>query len=227
VYILPRLAVLPGHEHKACPSVSLHCYRPALFLTNWISTVIPYDNIFNLGPSTNRCTFIQVTILALTPHSLTLSRAVPELGVGADGVLAFDYAVYALGSRLPEPLDLWGAHSLSFSSDCTSSSNSTCTSNFDANTVSGNHKPAILHAPYCGTKLEGIAWLKRKQCIVEEAASVLVVGGGALGIRECFFFCSLSCFLHLFLSIHFPIPLSDFSLSLHPVYACIACITSR
>jgi hypothetical protein len=113
---------------------------------------------------------------------------VPELGVGADGVLAFDYAVYALGSRLPEPLDLWGARSLSFSSDRTSSSNSTCPSNFDANTVNGNHKPAILRAPYGGTKAEGIAWLKRKQRVIEEAASVLVVGGGALGIRECLFY---------------------------------------
>ncbi|KAJ7793005.1 hypothetical protein B0H13DRAFT_2515478 [Mycena leptocephala] len=47
-------------------------------------------------PSTNdsknaRCT------LALTPHSLS-----------ADGV-CFDYAVYALRSRLPAPLDLWSA----------------------------------------------------------------------------------------------------------------------
>ncbi|KAJ7902417.1 hypothetical protein B0H13DRAFT_2513437 [Mycena leptocephala] len=120
--------------------------------------------IFNLGPSTNRCTFIQATILALTPHSITLSHVVPELGVGADGVLGFEYAVYALGSRLPEPLDLWGAHSLSFSSDCTSSSNSTCASHLDANAING--KPAI-----------------RKQRVVEEAASVLVVGGGALGIQ--------------------------------------------
>jgi hypothetical protein len=56
----------------------------------------------------------------------------------------------------------------------------------DANAING--KPAILRAPYGGTKAEGIAWLKRKQRVVEEAASVLVVGGGALGIRECFFF---------------------------------------
>jgi hypothetical protein len=48
-------------------------------------------------PSTNdsknaRCT------LALTPHSLS-----------ADGVLCYDYAVYALRSQLPAPLDLWSA----------------------------------------------------------------------------------------------------------------------
>ncbi|KAJ7932884.1 hypothetical protein B0H13DRAFT_2178780 [Mycena leptocephala] len=152
VYILPRLAVLPGHEHKA---------------------FIPYDNIFNPGPSTNRCTFIQATILSLGPHSLTLSRAVPELGVGADGMLCFDYAVYALGSRLPEPLDLWR-----------DSASGDAPGHFDAlRHPDGNGKPVVMHAPYGGTKPEGIAWLKQKQRIVEEAVSVLVVGGGALGIQ--------------------------------------------
>ncbi|KAJ7902414.1 hypothetical protein B0H13DRAFT_2274944 [Mycena leptocephala] len=159
VYILPRLAVLPGYEHKA---------------------FIPYDYIFNPGPSMNRCAFIQATILALTPHSITLSRAVPELGVGADSVLGFEYAVYALGSRMPEPLDLWD----------TSAASNTCTSHSDApphananNAINGHAKQAVMHAPYGGTKAEGIAWLKRKQRIVEEAVSVLVVGGGALGIQ--------------------------------------------
>jgi hypothetical protein len=139
----------------------------------------------------NRCTFIQATILALTPHSITLSRAVPELGVGADSVLGFEYAVYALGSRMPEPLDLWD----------TSAASNTCTSHSDVpphananNAINGHAKQAVMHAPYGGTKAEGIAWLKRKQRIVEEAVSVLVVGGGALGIRECFFMFSCSCF---------------------------------
>ncbi|KAJ7788844.1 hypothetical protein B0H13DRAFT_2299141, partial [Mycena leptocephala] len=160
VYILPRLAVLPGHEHKA---------------------FIPYDNIFNLRPSlpshslphhsrNAKCTFIQATILSLTPHSITLSRVVPELGVGRDGVLGFDYAVYALGSRLPEPLDLWGAPSsancnppsIALLPPCPNSSSSlTCV---DANAM--NDKSVVMHAPYGGTKPEGIAWLRRKQRVV-------------------------------------------------------------
>ncbi|KAJ7883589.1 hypothetical protein B0H13DRAFT_920548 [Mycena leptocephala] len=43
-----------------------------------------------------------------------------------------------------------------------------------------------LHAPYAygRTKAEGIAWLKRKQHVVEEAASMWVlVGVGSLGIQ--------------------------------------------
>ncbi|KAJ7843958.1 hypothetical protein B0H13DRAFT_2286495 [Mycena leptocephala] len=100
-------------------------------------------------------------LFGITPHSITLSCAVHELGVEKDGVLGFDYAV------------------------------STCTSHLDANGdapryANGiNGKPAILHAPYGGTRAEGIAWLKRKQRVVEDAAPVLVVGarGGALGSR--------------------------------------------
>ncbi|KAF7334733.1 Apoptosis-inducing factor B [Mycena sanguinolenta] len=36
---------------------------------------------------------------------------------------------------------------------------------------------------YGGTKRESIAWLKGKQRVIEDAGSVLVVGGGALGIQ--------------------------------------------
>jgi len=37
---------------------------------------------------------------------------------------------------------------------------------------------------YNGLKSEGCEWFKEKQKIVEAAPTVLVVGGGALGIRE-------------------------------------------
>ena len=59
----------------------------------------------------------------------------------------------------------------------------------------GNHLPEpidtwnpvnIAAEAYDGTKPQGIQWLKHAQKRVEAAPSVLVVGGGALGIRECF-----------------------------------------
>lgn len=87
---------------------------------------------------------------------MKLSRAFPEHGIDTD-TLHFDFAVYALGSHLPSPLNLWSA------------------------TLDG--KPP-LHA-YGGTKAESIAWLKDKQQTIEAAATVLIVGGGALGIRAC------------------------------------------
>ncbi|KAJ7909353.1 hypothetical protein B0H13DRAFT_2014367 [Mycena leptocephala] len=80
-----------------------------------------------------RRTFIQVTVLALT-----LSLAIPELGVGGDGVLCFDYAVYA-------PLDLWDTP---FSSTCTSTCTSSCTSHLDMRTrLSANRSLCTHHTP--------------------------------------------------------------------------------
>ncbi|KAF7310455.1 Glycoside hydrolase family 5 protein [Mycena chlorophos] len=134
VYILPRLAVLPGHEHKA---------------------FIPCDNIFNvetLDPT--RHIFLRATVLSFSSHSVKLSRAFPELGFPSN-TLEFDFAVYALGSHLPSPLNLWSA--------------------------SPDGKPCPR--PYDGDKSEGIAWLKRKQAVIQAASSVLCVGGGALGIQ--------------------------------------------
>ncbi|KAJ7883587.1 hypothetical protein B0H13DRAFT_1890352 [Mycena leptocephala] len=139
------------HGITAHPKLSLSWVprmAPVLFLTNWMSTAIPYDNIFNLGPSMKdsknaRCTFIQATVLTLALHSLTLSCAVPELGVEKDGMLCFDNVVYTLGSRLPMPLDLWDYTSelyLHLTPGCEWDAPG------HANTING--KPAILHAPY-------------------------------------------------------------------------------
>lgn len=86
-------------------------------------------------------------VTAITPKFVTLSQAFPEHGIDSP-TLGYDYAIYALGSRLPEPLNLWGA------------------------------------ASYHGTKPEAIDWLKAKQKTIEGAGSILVVGGGALGIRK-------------------------------------------
>ncbi|KAJ7763430.1 hypothetical protein B0H16DRAFT_1661769 [Mycena metata] len=116
VYILPRLAVLAGHEHKACMPTS-----------------------------------------SLSTNSVTLSRAFPEHGIST--TLHFDYAVYALGSHLPPPLNLWHA------------------------TPDDKPTSTAVHTAYTGNKADSIAWLKGKQAVIEAAASVLVVGGGALGIQ--------------------------------------------
>ncbi|KAJ7187262.1 hypothetical protein C8R46DRAFT_936371 [Mycena filopes] len=143
VYVLPRLAVLPGHEHKA---------------------FIPYTNIFALPPASTHRTkhvFLTAHVRSLTPRAVVLSRAFPEHGIGEDGVLGFEYAVYALGSHMPPPLNLWGPT--------------------DRETKNENVRHATT--AYGGSKKEGIAWLKGRQATIAGAGSVLVVGGGALGIQ--------------------------------------------
>lgn len=95
---------------------------------------------------------------------MTLSRSFPEHDLPGN-ILHFDFAIYALGAHLPPPLDPWDAEAHSGSLDSLTS-----------NVVPGYH----------GRKDEAIDWLKRNQKRVEESASVLVVGGGALGIRMSF-----------------------------------------
>ncbi len=143
LYAIPRFAVLPEHAHKA---------------------FIPYDNIFG-GPSngqaaepatSSRQILLHAHVTSLQSHSLTLSRAFPQYGIEGDVPrLHFDYLVYALGSHLPAPINLWGPV--------------------------GDEMAPLLDV---GTKAGGIDWLKRFRSRIEQAGTVLVVGGGALGIRE-------------------------------------------
>lgn len=104
----------------------------------------------------------------MRPHYITLSKAFPEHGFSKG--IPFDFAVYALGSRLPSPLDLWGA------------------------TPDGHPVPKDCEIAesdmvvYLGEKREGCKWLAEKQKIIETAPTILVVGGGALGVRRGFIY---------------------------------------
>ncbi|KAJ3718165.1 hypothetical protein C8R42DRAFT_629344 [Lentinula raphanica] len=141
VYVFPRLAVLPGHEHKG---------------------FIPFNKL--LDPNRTRDLCLHATVRSVHPSYVVLDRSFPEKGIHTPEI-HFDYLIYALGSTLPAPLDLWGSHP-----------------------HSGRvGSPAKVHAsaskPYGGTKREGIAWLKAYQEVIEASESILVVGGGALGIQ--------------------------------------------
>ena len=88
-------------------------------------------------------------------------RASPEHSVaGADRALHSDYFLYARGCHLPALIDLWRP------------------------VADEDPEKADVLDVSRGTKEGGIAWLKKFQKRVERASSVLVVGGGALGIRE-------------------------------------------
>jgi hypothetical protein len=108
------MAVLPGHEHKACTLSSTFSIllRPAYS----ILPVIPYTNIFRPdGKDSNRDgnRLIHGVVTGLEPHSVHFK---PISDVAANGsaptepatqTITFDYLVYALGSRLPAPIDIW------------------------------------------------------------------------------------------------------------------------
>jgi apoptosis-inducing factor 2 len=144
LYALPRFSLLPEHGHKG---------------------FIPYTHIFDKPGADAKAqahhAFLQAQVTSLSPRSLTLSKSFPEYGVSEpEKKLDFDYLVYALGSHLPAPIDLWGP----------------------ADVEQELKKPI----QYDGTKAAGISWLKRFRSMIERVPSVLVVGGGALGIRKMF-----------------------------------------
>ena len=132
---------------------SLYVPNPRSLSSAENDAVIPYTRTFRSAAHIQ----LHARITALAPHCATLSTPFAEHGLS--DVLHFDYAVYALGSHLPSPINLWGAPP----------------------PVKG---AAAATAPYAGTKAESVAWLQQHQAAVEAASTVLVVGGGALGIRE-------------------------------------------
>lgn len=142
VYNFSRYAVLPGHEHKA---------------------FIPYNNIpYSSLSDIHSCSShvrVQATVTSIDNHRIILS---PNLQECQQSSLDFDYAIYALGSHLPSPIDLWNYQK-------------------EGGMKSSLEPPGIQQ--YGGTKSEGISSLRERQKRVEAATSVLVVGGGALGIQ--------------------------------------------
>ncbi|KLO16071.1 FAD/NAD(P)-binding domain-containing protein [Schizopora paradoxa] len=165
VYILPRLGVLPGHEHKAFIPYTRFFSPPSSPTPQDTST----DASDEPGPSTSRQSrprhlFLHASAIKLNEHSVTLDRAFPEHGLPSTEI-PFEFLVYALGSHLPAPIDLW-------------------TSDYGSDTEEEEEGSQRNEKPrYGGTKGEGIAWLKRFQDRVARSQNVLVVGGGALGVQ--------------------------------------------
>ncbi|KAL5501244.1 hypothetical protein ACEPAH_9631 [Sanghuangporus vaninii] len=158
LYVIPRFAVLSGHEHKA---------------------FIPYKRIFNpssasssdLPPPPPPHVVLHARVIGFSQHDVTIDRTFPELGFYSP-VIPFRYAVYALGNRLPAPIDLWSPEEAAVA----------------AQRGVGRAEDADVTAEpaqkeYGGTKQEAMAWLKRCQDRIRVADSILCVGGGALGIQ--------------------------------------------
>ncbi|KAF7799136.1 hypothetical protein EIP86_010367 [Pleurotus ostreatoroseus] len=135
--------------------------RVAVLPQHAYKAFIPYTSIFQgltepkpEDPQKSpRVVLLQAQVTGLSPHSVTLSKAFPKYGIETP-VLNFDYAIYSLGSHLPAPINIWGPST-------------------DGKDL----------ADSSGSKREGITWLAKFHSVIEKAPSVLVVGGGALGIQ--------------------------------------------
>ena len=133
-----------------------------------------------------------------------LDRAFPEYGFDSPEV-PFEYAVYALGSRLPAPIDLWAGvdgdevvgevvggivgeeESPEESSGSREEEEASDIDEKEALKKEAEEAEKETPRVYTGSKTEAVEWMRRCQERIKGVSSVLVVGGGALGIREYFF----------------------------------------
>ncbi|CAE6363294.1 unnamed protein product [Rhizoctonia solani] len=151
LYVLPRFSVLPSHETKA---------------------FIPYNNLFCPTPGPNRV--IHGTAIKLERNKVVYTPAPysNETSPERTSSLEFDYLIYALGAKLPGPIDFWGAKSVYDGHAYDSKAERTI--NLD-----GDKK----FETFDGSKSAAVAFLQRAQKRLKLVESVLVVGGGALGIQ--------------------------------------------
>ena len=97
----------------------------------------------------------------------------------------FDYLVYALGSHLPAPINIWSP-SRSIGPGV-SFPHRTELSEFHLvfQTPNPSQESLLLDDEHNGSKTKSRQWLRTAHYRIKAATSVLVVGGGALGVREC------------------------------------------
>lgn len=159
----------------------MSCSTSSVQRINKAISVVPYNRIFN-PPSTSNADLppsshvvLHAKVIGLSQHDVTIDRTFPELGFHSP-VIPFRYAVYALGNRLPAPIDLWSPEEAAVASER------------EARETEDAAATVPQQNGYNGTKHEAMGWLKRCQDRVRAANSVLCVGGGALGIRK---FCHL------------------------------------
>ncbi|KAJ9107735.1 hypothetical protein QFC21_001196 [Naganishia friedmannii] len=179
LYAFPRMAVIKNLEHKAfIPYTTI--FNPEsqtpkqaedskrhLMIHGCVKEIgknsLKYVPLSNQGKP----------IVPITPPADLASQMDEQCGMGAtcckelswresekaERTLQFDYMVYAFGSHLPAPINIWS-------------------------TVSHNVDVQIDRPQACqGSKERGRAWLKAAQSRIEKAKSIAVIGGGALGVQ--------------------------------------------
>jgi NADH dehydrogenase FAD-containing subunit len=192
VYVFPRFSILPDHAPKAFipytkmldPAdlpVESNEASSSKFPTPPLSPASSTSSFSSHEEEMPLRQFIQGTVTHLTSHSVSFIRpASRRTGLllsmgssttvgtydfeGPEETLVFDYCIYALGSGMPDPCNVWSEHP--------------------------NLPPGIdndEHLTGKGSKKCGVTWMAQKAKDRKEAKRILIVGGGALGIRESIF----------------------------------------
>ena len=116
----------------------------------------------------------------------------PELDLveGEERSIPFDYCIYSLGAKYPSPINVWTHQPSIISHEPASIVNHL--TNHEVHEINPTPRESrvggglgVVEVTECrGTKKEGIAWMKAAQERIKEMDRILVVGGGALGVRE-------------------------------------------
>lgn len=167
VYVFPRYTVIPSHANKAFVPYT-HAFEPRPGDTLSPSSLpnpstIPTAESESTSLASELRVRIHGNVSSLSSHSVTFTRLSsdgPERPAGGVETIDFDYMIYSLGASLPSPVDVWG---------------------IEASGLSIEGSPM-------GCKKRGVRYMHQRAETMKKAKSVLVVGGGALGIRQSLVF---------------------------------------
>ncbi|KAF9787765.1 hypothetical protein BJ322DRAFT_1045036 [Thelephora terrestris] len=157
LYALPRLAILRGHEHKPfIPYTKL--FKPKACPGRAPATDLP--------ESVKGHDFIHANVTSVEAHRINFTRlSTRPCDLDAPSYVDFDYLVYALGSHLPAPINIWSP-----------------SRSVGPGTPNGSQDSLLLDE-HDGTKTKSRQWLRTAHSRIKAATSILVVGGGALGVQ--------------------------------------------
>ena len=162
LYAFPRVSVVPGHEEKV---------------------FIPYTKLLQppapLGPvrsSNNELIHGVLKSLSHRDSEQSEGRGIASYipidetfnpntsHQSQTRTIAFDYMIFALGSILPAPINTWSIPSGKLDAE--------------ASQILPTGK-----ADFWGGKQRGVKWLRETQDRIAAADSILIIGGGALGVQ--------------------------------------------
>ncbi|GAK67636.1 iron uptake cluster protein [Moesziomyces antarcticus] len=133
LYAFPRMSVVRGHEQKV---------------------FIPYTNMFKPALALrDQHQLLHANVLELDQQNRRVSYELINDKAAGVQWLQWDYLVYALGSHLPDPINVWSG---------------------------GSEQGSRQHD---GSKKMGVQWLRDAQDRIEKADSIVIIGGGALGVQ--------------------------------------------
>ncbi|PWN51466.1 FAD/NAD(P)-binding domain-containing protein [Violaceomyces palustris] len=165
LYAFPRMSVIEGHEEKVfIPYTNI--FRPDRVNRPPRKGEVPAkeeeEEEERLRKDSSRHTLIHCHVEKLDGGrqlvGFKLLSGGDEGGFSSlqgEGLrwVKYDYLIYALGSHLPSPINIW------------------------SNIASGGEQLPS------GTKLQGVEWLRSAQGRIAIANDIVVVGGGALGVQ--------------------------------------------